>query len=145
MRRCVEAASHARIFALTSQAPLFVMPLTQIVRDQLHAANGTGEWPEIFVGATLTTTDLAWSARASVGSALAWVARTADVTEASNHQSAAVWIDGGVAMKPTQMSENDRRPRKLWPVNMALRLLGVETEIASGPFQDESVTFGLAR
>lgn len=148
LRPIVGIASSARIFALMPRTSLLVLPLCQEVRDQLHMAHGTGEWLTTepgYLGAGLTTTDLAFAARASAGSALAWIA-TAPSPEGDGrtHEGAAVWIDGAVAMRPTLMPASERRPRKLWPVNMALRSLGVDTGRADAG-TNESDVFGLAR
>ena len=79
-------------------------------------------------GPLLTTTDMAFAAPASKGSALVWL-ETA-YSGGRGEQVAAAWIDGSLQMKPTLLREGDRRPQSLWPINTALRMLGV---VASGP------------
>ncbi|MEQ1695918.1 MAG: hypothetical protein ABL901_08760 [Hyphomicrobiaceae bacterium] len=133
----------AQAFALTPGASVFALPLTDEVHDGLHRVNGTGEWIEFGEGAELapllTTTDMACAARASLGSALAWI-ETGHAGGAVE-QVAAVWIDGALAMKPNVLQAGENRQRSLRPVNMALRLLGVH----AGAVGDEFAAFGFAR
>jgi hypothetical protein len=142
LRVIVEMVPGAQVFALTPGGSVFALPLTDDVHDGLHRVNGTGEWIE-FGGAELapllTTTDMVFGARASLGSALAWIetAHTGGAVE----EVAAVWIDGALSMKPNVLRAGENRQRSLRPVNMALRLLGV----SAGTAGDEFAAFGLAR
>jgi hypothetical protein len=134
--RAVQAvAPMARIFALTPAASLWVLPLEEDVHDALHLHFGTGEW--LKSGALLTTTDLVTFGRLSAGSEMAYV-ETAYVG-AQGTQSAVVWRDGQVAMQPVTLDAKIARPAQFWPINAALRALGVVTK----PPEDEFTAFGL--
>ena len=149
LRGIVGLVPSAQVFALTAGGSVFALPLTDEVHEGLHRVNGTGEWIE-FGGADfaplLTTSDMACAARASLGSALAWI--ETGHAGAAVEQVGAVWIDGALAMKPNVLRAGENRQRSLWPVNMALRLLGVNAlgvsaEAAGGV--DEFAAFGLDR
>jgi hypothetical protein len=132
-------APTARIFALTPSrhagASLWVSPLDEDVHDALHLRFGTGEW--LKTGALLTTTDLVTLGRLSVGSAMAYI-ETA-YTGAEGTQSAVVWRDGQVAMQPVTLDAKVARPPQFWPINAALRALG----LLAKPTEDEFTAFGL--
>jgi hypothetical protein len=139
-----ERVPGARIFALTPHAQLFVMPLTDAVHDALHVANGTGEWVEFDTcnsSPQLTTTDMVFAARASLGSALVWLETHYD--GAAGEQAACVWIDGALQMKPIALAAGENRPWSLRPINQALRTVGIAAS-GSGPPHDEFTSFGLA-
>lgn len=142
LRVIVGVVPRAQVFALTPEASVYALPLTDELHDGLHRSNGTGEWIE-FGGADfaplLTTTDAACAARASLGSALAWI--EAVHMRGGVEEVAAVWIDGALSMKPNVLRGGENRQRSLRPVNMALRLLGVN----AGTAGDEFAAFGLAR
>jgi len=133
----------ATAYALVPAAPYFVLPVTEAVLDALHAAYGTGEWLE---GAAphgapmLTSTDLAFAAKASLGSALAYV--ETDYFGGEGAQRAVAWIDGEIAVKPAAFATASQRSHTLWPVNTALRAIGVK---AAGPAAtgDEFTVMGL--
>jgi len=131
-------APDARIYELTAASDLLVLLLDDGLHEALHAAYGTGEWLES--GPRLTTRDLAAGAAASRGAGLAYV--EIEAGDGEGRQSAVVWIDGALAMHPVTMSVRERRARApaFWPVNAALRALGVK---ALGGV-DELSTFGLA-
>jgi hypothetical protein len=138
--RAVQAvAPMARIFALTPSlytgASLWVSPLDEDVHDALHLRFGTGEW--LKSGAQLTTTDLVTLGRLSVGSEMAYI-ETAYVGHEGT-QSAVVWRDGQVAMQPVTLDAKVARPAQFWPINAALRALGV----IARPTEDEFTVFGL--
>jgi hypothetical protein len=137
LARYLAAVPAARIHALTAGAPLAVLSLDDDLHDQLHRAYGTGEWLDS--GPSLTSTDMAFAARASEGGALAYV-QTA-YFGGSGLQNAVLWIGGAVAMKPAVLDKHaaGNRPRPTWPINAALRGLGVRA--AAG--HDEFDTFGL--
>lgn len=145
LRPFLEAVPNTRIYALTREAPAFVLPVEDNVLDRLHARNGTGEWldspthPDT-APPRLTTTDLAFAAHASVGSALAYL--ETEYFGGQGWQSAAVWIDGQLAMRPALAHSGERRAPKLLPINGALRMLGVEANYAH-PADDEFSRFGL--
>jgi hypothetical protein len=135
-------APSARAFATTPAQALLVLPLTDDVHAALHGVYGTGEWLDFATEGShplLTTTDMAFAANASKGSALVWL----EVDPGGQgEQIAAAWIDGGLQMKPTLLREGERRQPSLRPINAALRMLGV---VASGAPQlvDEFETLGL--
>lgn len=126
------------IVSLKAATDLFVLTVDDDLLDALHRINGTGEWLDH--GARLSSTDLAAAARASKECALAYL--ETDYAGGSGSQSAAVWHDGDTSLKPTTMSidELHRRAAQFWPVNAALRAIGVVA--AAG--EDEFTTFGLA-
>jgi hypothetical protein len=139
LRAVQAAAPTARIFALTPSLhagpSLWVSPLDEDVHDALHLRFGTGEW--LKSGAQLTTTDLVTLGRLSTGSEMAYV-ETA-YTGADGSQSAVVWRDGQVAMQPVTLDAKAARPAQFWPINAALRALGVMARQT----EDEFTTFGL--
>jgi hypothetical protein len=135
LRALQAEAPSARIFALHPAATLWVMPLDEHMHDTLHRRHGTGEW--LRDGASLTTVDLAIAARASAGSELAYI--ETDYAGPDGTQSAALWRDGHLILGPVTLAASVPRPAQFWPVNAALRGLGV---VASPP-QDEFIAFGL--
>lgn len=143
LRVIIDLVPAAQAFALTPGGSVFALPLTDEVHDGLHRGNGTGEWIEFGGGAELspllTTTDVTCAARASLGSALAWI--ETGHQGAAVEEVAAVWIDGALSMKPNVLRAGENRQRSLRPVNMALRLLGV----SAGAAGDEFAVSGLAR
>jgi hypothetical protein len=127
-----------RLHALQAGAKLAVLSLDDDLHDALHRAYGTGEWLDM--GAVwLTTTDIAFAARASQAGALAYI--ETDYAGGAGQQSAALWSGGDLALKPTTLDASavGNRPRSTWPVNAALRGLGVQ---ALGGL-DEFDSFGL--
>ncbi len=139
--RIMAVVPDARAFALLPGAALFVVPLTDDVHAGMHATNGTGEWIDLESGGPpvlLTTSDLAFAARISVRSAMAFVA-----VGAAGDQMAAAWIDGVAILSPVGFGAGDMRPRSLSPVNVALRHLGVK--VAAGEMGDERAMLGLDR
>lgn len=139
LRPFVAAAPGARVFELFPGAPLPVLPLDEAVHEALHAAYGTGNWIED--GPLLSSSDLAFAAKASRGAALAYV--ETDYFGGAGRQCAVLWRDGAVVLKPTAMDADTgrNRPRSLWPINMALKGLGV---VARGG-GDEFTALGLDR
>jgi hypothetical protein len=134
--RAVQAmAAMARIFALTPAAYLWALPLDDEVHDTLHAAFGTGEW--LRTGAQLTSTDLITLARLSQGSAMAYI--ETNYKGPTGTQSAALWRDGVMAMPPVTLDASVMRPAQFWPINAALKSLGVVAQAAA----DEFTVFGL--
>jgi hypothetical protein len=125
----------ARIFALTPAAALWVLPLEEDVHDALHLRFGTGEW--LKTGARLTSTDLAALGRLTAGSSMAYI--ETDYFGSVGTQSAVVWRDGQLAMQPVTLDAKVARPPQFWPINAALRALGVVAQ----PPDDEFTVFGL--
>ena len=142
LRPFVALVPAARVYALTPGASVFALPLTEAVHDALHASYGTGEWIDFATdesGPRLTTSDMEFAARASNGSALAWL--MTEYHGGNGEQAAGAWINGALQMKPSLLRDADCPPRSLWPINMALRLLGVKA--GTGPYDDEFAAFGL--
>ena len=111
-------------FALTRDANLLVLPLTGDLHEILQAAYGTGEeWLEH--GPRLSLGDLAFAKRASAGSELAYIEMNQE--GAGFSQAAALWADAETVIKPAHLDAETatRRPRAFWPVNAALKRLGV--------------------
>jgi hypothetical protein len=140
LRAVQSVAPMARIFALTPAASppapmLWVLPLDEDVHDALHLRFGTGEW--LKSGAQLTTTDLVTLGRLSAGSALAYLETAYSGPDGT--QSAVVWRDGQVVMQPVSLDASVGRPAQFWPINAALRALGVMAR----PTEDEFTVFGL--
>lgn len=135
----VAGVPQARIVSLAGGSDMLVLPVDDDLHDAMHAAYGTGEWLEH--AARLSTSDVATAARASKGSAIAYL--ETDYSGGAGMQCAAVWHDGELSMKPAAMSQSEMQNRapQFWPVNAALRSLGV----AAQPGEDEFTTFGLAR
>jgi hypothetical protein len=129
----------ARIHTLVAGTALAVLSIDDDIQDALHKAYGTGEWLDD--GAGLTTTDLAFAARSSETGALAYI-ETAYFGGAGR-QSAVLWIGGDITMKPTSLETTaaGNRPRATWPINAALRGLGVQATAG----HDEFESFGLDR
>jgi hypothetical protein len=135
LRALQAVAPMARIFALTPAAALWVSPLDEDVHDALHLRFGTGEW--LKSGALLTTADLITVARFSAGSAIAYI--ETNYAGSTGTQSAALWRDGVLAMQPVTLDAKVNRPPQFWPINAALRSLGVVAQ----PPADEFTVFGL--
>lgn len=138
LRPFLAASARARVFSLSPSSPFPVLPLDDDLHDALHAAYGTGDWLE--AGAMLTSSDLAFAAQASRGAALAYV--ETNYFGGQGSQSAALWRDGALMLKPSEMANENSpsRPRSLWPINVALRTLGV----VARPGSDEFEALGLA-
>jgi hypothetical protein len=100
------ALSGARIHTLVAGAALAVLSMNDDIQDALHKAYGTGEWLDD--GAGLTTTDLAFAARASETGALAYI-ETA-YFGGSGRQSAVLWFGGDVTIKPTSLESTAAEP-----------------------------------
>lgn len=127
----------ARMFALTSKANVLVLPLEDDLHDALHRIYGTGEWLD---GPPLISTgDMAFAARASMAGPLAFLETS--YFGGAGHQAAVVWKEGVLAMGPVSIkaADHERRPASLWPINAALRSLGV----AAVEGDDEFQSFGL--
>ncbi len=139
LRPFVLAAPGTRVYALDAASPFAALPLGEDVHEALHTAYATGDWLDD--GPLLTSTDLAFAARASRGAALAYVELEPDA--AGLGQCAMLWRDGAVVMKPARMdaSASAGRPAALWPANIALKGLGVVSRAGA----DEIGTLGLVR
>lgn len=127
----------ARAFALTSGAAILAVPVDDDLHDAFHHAYGTGEWLD---GAPLLSSgDMAFAANASRAGPLAFL--ETGYFGGAGHQAAVVWIGGELALGPAAVKAADQalRPPSLWPINAALRLVGVVA--ADG--EDEFQSFGL--
>lgn len=133
----VAASRLAAAFALTPRAEILVLPLDDDLHDALHRIYGTGEWrrePPL-----LSSGDMAFAAEASKAGPLAFIETS--YFGSGGYQAAVTWQDGGVAFGPhvLKRSDQERRASALWPVNAALRLLGIEGTAEHDAFQ----AFGL--
>lgn len=133
-----------RVFALTPGASVFALPLDDELIDRLHAAYGTGEWlsPDSDQELRLTSSDMDFAARASLGTALAWL--ETDYCGGIGWQAAAAWTSGELTMKPSLLAHTQNRPWTLRPINTALRVLGI-TAPGAGSQGDEFTAIGLPR
>ena len=136
LRPFLAASPSASVYALRI-ADILAVPISEIVHDELHAAYGTGDWLE--EGALLTSTDLAFAASASRAAPLAYL--QTDFFGSEGEQVAMLWRDGGLALTPMRLSMAlmQSRAPSFWPVNIALKGLGV----VASPNEDEFTTFGL--
>lgn len=133
-----QASLHARIYGLSAAATLFVVPLDDDLQDDLHTISGTGDWLE--TGPRISTGDMAFAARASQGSAVAYL--ETEYFGGVGEQSAILWKGGELVLGPLTMDRSkSSRPRSLWPINAALRGLGVDAGGSRG--LDEFEAFGL--
>ncbi len=139
LRLFEQASEHAKIYGLTAASNLFVVPLDDDLQDDLHNVSGTGDWLE--KGPRISTGDMAFAARASQGAAVAYL--ETEYFGGVGEQSAVLWKGGQLVLGPLTMEITmASRPRSLWPINAALRGLGVNAE--GSPFADEFEAFGLA-
>lgn len=127
----------AQLFALTSVATIAVLPLDDDLHDALHRAYGTGEWrtsPPL-----ISSGDMAFAAEASRQGPLACLETS--YFGGAGQQAAVVWMDGEIVLGPHMLKRQDqeRRSPALWPVNAALRMLGV----VAGTGEDEFQAMGL--
>jgi hypothetical protein len=127
-----------RLFYLTPGAELAVIPIDDDGQDALHRAYGTGEWLDT-LGMQLTSSDAAFAADASRSSAIAYL--QTDYAGGTGAQAAALWIGGDWALRPLSLAADvaGNRPRATWPINAALRGLGVKSVAG----RDEFDCFGL--
>ena len=137
LRRYLDVLPGAAIYALTPGAAHLVLPLTDDIHDALHSVYGTGEW--LAEGPRLSSGDLAFAIEASRGTALAYLETV--YFGGAGEQSAMLWVGGGEILRPTRMTaaEARTRPPAFWPINVALKGLGVR----AAPGADEFTTFGL--
>lgn len=131
LRAIAAVSSLARVFALAPKAQFYALPLTEAVRDDVHARLGTGDWLEN--GPMLTSTDMALAARASRGAALAYV--ETDYSGGTGRQNAVLWRDGALVLQPAELAFETTRPVSLWPINAVLRALGVVASAGSDEFE----------
>ena len=129
-----------RLYALTRHGTLAVLPFDDALQDALHRRFGTGQWPA-GQRLLLSTTDQSFAADCSARAPLGYVEMLTD--DVADLQSAAVWQHGRLTLGPTTLDLRGTgagRPKSLWPVNVALRTLGISAATAG----DELSVFGLA-
>ena len=129
----------AHLFSLTSGASLCVLPLDDDLHDALHRAYGTCEWrtsPPL-----VSSGDMAFAAEASRQGPLACLETS--YFGGAGHQAAIVWASGEIVLGPHVLKRQDqeRRSPALWPVNAALRLLGVSPRDGEDEFQAMGLHF----
>lgn len=119
VERFREFGACARIFALTPDAQVCLVPLTEELHDAMQKAGGTGDWMKSGVG--LSSGDLATAARISKDGVLAYIELFDFLTDGRQH--AILWHNGRIAGRPMTLTSKQAsaRPRALWPANMALR------------------------
>ncbi|MEL7049719.1 MAG: hypothetical protein AAFO75_12325, partial [Pseudomonadota bacterium] len=107
----------------TLEHDLLVLPMDDLTQDRLHRAYGTGDWPDPTIA--LSSGDLKVCAKVSLGGRLAFINAIAEHN--GFHQSAAAWSDGHMSVRPLTLAASDQanRPRRLWPINVALAELGI--------------------
>lgn len=127
----------ARAVWLTPGADIAALPLTEEVHDALHRVNGTGDWLE--QGPRVSSSDMAFARRLSEQGPIAYL--EIDYGGDGFQQSAMLWMGGELSLGPITMTDEQGRTRAahLWPVNQALRALGIR---AHGGL-DEFTAFGL--
>jgi hypothetical protein len=128
----------ARLYYLSRGADFAVLPMDDDLQDALHAVYGTGDWLEAS-GLALTSGDVAFAAAASRAGRLVYL--ETDYQGGTGTQAAVLWVGGEFALKPLSMAvvAGGSRPRSTWPINAALRGLGIT---AAQGF-DEFDRFGL--
>ena len=139
LRPFLELSPEARLYLLTQDADIAVLPYDEAVHDALHRRFGTGDWPKN-QRLRLSTTDQTFAAECSARSPLAYL--ETDYFGGTGWQSAALWQLGRLAVGPTSLQTGGDSPTRapsLWPINVVLRALGVR---ASGD-TDEFSTFGI--
>lgn len=138
LQRYADLVGGVRLYALTPGAAVAVLPLDDDVQDALHRAYGTGDWSES--GPRLSSGDLAFAAAASRSGALAYL--ETNYFGGDGGQSAALWVAGALSIGPLTLdvAAARNRPPAFWPINAALRGLGLKPR----PGADEFTVFGLA-
>ena len=130
----------AQLFRLSAAGDVAVLPVDDHMSDALHAVYGTGEWLDA-PAMMLTTTDIAFAGRQSQMAPIAYV--ETDYFGGGGTQSALAWVGGALVLKPMTVdaAAQRRRPAMTWPINAALRTIGIK----AAPSMDEFDTVGLGR
>jgi predicted secreted hydrolase len=138
LSRYQAVAAAASLYYLTRGAVLATLPVDDDLLDALHSAYGSGDWLDT-LSLAITTGDMAFAQTASRDGALAYL--ETDYHGGDGSQSAVLWQGGDTALKPIVMTSAaaGNRPRSTWPINAALRGLGVK--VVQG--FDEFDSFGL--
>lgn len=129
---------HAEVFALTQKASVLAVPLTDDLQDAVHASAGTGTWLD--TGPRLASGDMAFAARASTAAALGYI--EIFTSPEREEECGVLWSGGVLKLGPAGMIRGvgvPARPRSLWPVNVVLRGLGID----SRGYADEGDAFGV--
>lgn len=139
LRAFERISRHVRVYALTPDASIFVVPFNEDLEDDVLQSQGTGDWLE--TGPRLSTGTMTFAARASQGASLGYL--ETEYFGGIGDQSAVLWQNGVLTLGPLSMSNDDaavgQRPRSLWPINTVLRGLGVR----SAGHDDEFDALGL--
>ncbi|MEV4611661.1 hypothetical protein AB0K43_03530 [Kitasatospora sp. NPDC049258] len=114
---------------------LALIPMTERLHTALHQPAGAGQAGFSYFPGGLGRRLEAWSQSAPI----AYLEAAYFGGEGS--QSAAVWIDGRIALGPLQLGEDGPNPAEGTPISRALRRLGAQ----GGPGLDEFETVGLGR
>jgi hypothetical protein len=128
LRAFEQISRHARIFILTPDATVFVVPFDEDLEDDVHQFQGTGDWLD--AGPRISTGAMAFAAWASQGAGISYL--ETEYFGGVGEQSAVLWQNGVLILGPLTMSSDGgavgRRPRTLWPINAVLRGLGLRAE-----------------
>lgn len=129
--------TRARIYALTPAPMHYVLPVDDDLHDAFHVSYGTGDWVES--GPQLSSGDMAFAAKASRGGVLAYL--ETEFFGGIGTQGAAVWAGGVLVLGPLalEFGQQTRRPASMWPINAALKRIGVVPAAQRDAFE----TFGL--
>jgi hypothetical protein len=137
--RCFrDVVSDTPAYALTPDADIGVVLFDEALEDALQRRFGTGDWPEA-QALLLSTTVQSFAAECSLRAPLAFLETYYD--EVAGQQSAVLWQGGRAVVGPSTLDivgAGAARAPTLWPINVALRALGVR---ADAP-QDEFSAFG---
>jgi hypothetical protein len=139
LRRFVELLPSARAYTLTSDSDLAVLPFDEPLEAALQRRHGIGDWPE-GQSLLLSTSVQFFAAECSLAAPLVYL--ETHYGETDGQQSAVLWQGGRAVVGPATLDITGvgaGRAPTLWPINVALRALGVR---AIAP-QDEFSTLGL--
>lgn len=127
----------ARLFALTHDAEILVLPLEDDLHDALHARYESGIW--LTDGPLLTTGDVDHAAELSRIGPIAYL--ETNYFGGGGVQSAIAWRACIAVVGPRSLKLRDEAgvPRGDWPINAALQALGV----GAGDHEDAFAAFGL--
>jgi hypothetical protein len=134
LRAFEKISRHARIFALTPEATVFVVPFDEDLEDDVQQFQGTGDCLD--AGPRISTGVMAFAARASQGAGISYL--ETEYFGGVGEQNAVLWQNGVLTLGPLTMSSDGgalgRRPRTLWPINAVLRGLGLRAEVGLDEF-----------
>jgi hypothetical protein len=139
LRRFIELLPAARAYTLTPDSDLAVLPFDEPLEAAVQRRHGIGDWPAE-QALLLSTSVQFFAAECSLQAPLAYLETHYD--ETGGQQSAVLWQGGRAVVGPATLDISGvgaARAPTLWPINVALRAMGVH---AAAP-QDEFSTFGL--